>query len=130
MAENGLFGTPFPTPKIPLKKFMWVPLLRSFPGIGAHKLFSGAQNGGFRVGGKKFMLKKFMCFFCPLPLFCSVWGVPKYPEGWEKPHEKWHCRAPFCVPQIPVKTSTSEEQCPHVLTGNAQGRMTNRPGAL
>ena len=28
--------------------------------------FLGAQNGVFRVGAKKFMLKNFMCFFCSL----------------------------------------------------------------
>ena len=28
--------------------------------------FLGAQNGASWVGGKKFMFKKFMCFFCPL----------------------------------------------------------------
>ena len=31
------------------------------------QFFSGAPNCGFGVGGgKKFMLKKSMCFFCPL----------------------------------------------------------------
>ena len=28
--------------------------------------FLGTQNGVFWVGAKKFMLKKFMCFFRPL----------------------------------------------------------------
>ena len=59
-AENGPFGTPFLTPKIPSNKFMWVPLLRPFPGNEA-----GAQNRVFWVGAKKFTLKKFMCFFGP-----------------------------------------------------------------
>ena len=36
-------------PKIPPKKFMWVPFLRPFPGNEAHKLFSGAQKGGQKV---------------------------------------------------------------------------------
>ena len=66
MAENGPFGTPFLTPKIPRKCLCGSLFLRSFPGNEAHKLFLGAQNGGFRVGCKKFMLKKFMCFFGPL----------------------------------------------------------------
>ena len=53
-------------PEIPPKKFMRVPFLRSFSGHEAHQLFSGgAQNEGFRVGAKKFMLKKFMCFSVP-----------------------------------------------------------------
>ena len=73
MAENGPFGAPFLAPKIPPKKFMWVPFLRPFPGNEAHKFFFlGAQIGVFRVGAKMFMLKKFMCFFRPLhnmPLF-------------------------------------------------------------
>ena len=47
---------------------MWVPFLRPFPGNEAHKLFLGGQNGVFWVGAKKFMLKKFMCFFGPLDL--------------------------------------------------------------
>ena len=38
-----------------------------FPGHEAHKPFSGGHNGTFWGGGcKKFMLKKFMCLFCPL----------------------------------------------------------------
>ena len=44
MAENGPFGTPFLTPKIPPKKFMWVSFWRSFPGNEAHQLCSGAQT--------------------------------------------------------------------------------------
>ena len=34
--------------------------------------FLGAQNGVFWVGAKKFMLKKFMCFFGPLSLISAV----------------------------------------------------------
>ena len=66
VAENGQFGTPFSTPRIPLKKFMWVPFLRSFPRNEAHKLFSEGPKLGVWVGANKFMLKKFMCFFRPL----------------------------------------------------------------
>ena len=66
VAQNGLFGAPFRTPKIPEKVYVYVPLLRSFPGNEAHKLFSGGPKQGFWVAAKKFMLKKFMCFFCPL----------------------------------------------------------------
>ena len=57
MAENGPFGTPFLTPQNPPKKVYVGPFLRSFQGNEAHKLFLGAQNGGFWVGAKKFMLK-------------------------------------------------------------------------
>ena len=35
-------------------------------GNEAHKLFLGAPNRAFWVGAKKFMLKKFLCFFGPL----------------------------------------------------------------
>ena len=66
VADNSPFGTPFFTPKIPPKMFMWVPFSRSFPGNEAHKLFLGAHNWGFGVGSKKFMLKKFLCFLRPL----------------------------------------------------------------
>ena len=68
MAENGPFGAPFSTPKIPPKEFMWVPFLRSCPGNFQHKLFSGGQKWGFRAGCKKFMLKKFRCFVRPLKI--------------------------------------------------------------
>ena len=48
---------------------MWVPFLRSFPGNEAHNFCLGGAKWGFWVGGgKKFMLKKFMCFFRPLYL--------------------------------------------------------------
>ena len=57
MPENGPFGTPFSTPKIPPKRFMWVLFLLCFPGNEAHKLFSGGPNWGVGVGAKKFMLK-------------------------------------------------------------------------
>ena len=54
-------------PQIPLKQFVWVHALRSFPGYEAHQLFWGASIPGFWAdGGKKFMLKKLLCvFFCP-----------------------------------------------------------------
>ena len=44
VAENGPFGTPFSTPKIPPKEFLWVLFLRSFPGNEAHTLFSGGPK--------------------------------------------------------------------------------------
>ena len=50
VAENGSFGTPFLTPKIPPKMFMWVPFLRSFPGKEAHKFFWGSKKGGLYIG--------------------------------------------------------------------------------
>ena len=56
----------FLTPKIPSKRFMWVPFLRSFPGDEAHKLFGAPEVGVLGGGQKKFMLKKCMCVFpCP-----------------------------------------------------------------
>ena len=51
-------------PQIPPNKFMWVPSLRSFPGDKAHKLFFWRpKTRDLGWGSKKFMLKKFMCFF-------------------------------------------------------------------
>ena len=61
VAETGPFGTPpFDPPKSLPKKFMWFPFFASLT------FFLGAQHGMFWVGPKKFMLKKFMCFFGPL----------------------------------------------------------------
>ena len=47
---------------------MWVPFLRPFPGSEAHTFSLWAENGAFWVGGVgvKYMLQKFVCFFCPL----------------------------------------------------------------
>ena len=53
--ENGPFGTPFLTLKLPPKKLRHI------------NFFLGAQNGGSWVGAKKFMFKKFMWFF-PSPI--------------------------------------------------------------
>ena len=75
MAHIGPFGTPFLTPKLPLKKFLWVLFLRSFPGNEAHKLFSfflGVQNGVFWVGGQRVYVEKVyvlvLCLKTPLSL--------------------------------------------------------------
>ena len=81
VVQDGPFGTPILTPKIPPKKFMLVLFLlgkvsmgalkwglkanfRSFPGIEAHTLFPGAPECGLWVGDKKFMLREYMCLFC------------------------------------------------------------------
>ena len=58
---------------------MWVPLLRPFPGNEAPKLFSGGPESGVLCGGgggKKCMLKKFRCFFCPLPVLVREFRLP------------------------------------------------------
>ena len=67
VAENGQFGTPFLTPKTPLKKFMWVPLLRPFPGNEAHNLnFSGGAKWGVLGGGQQvYVAKIYALFFSP-----------------------------------------------------------------
>ena len=67
VAQNGPFGTPFWTPKIPRKSLcgsLFCVLSKEMRHIN---FFLGAQDGAFWVGGggKMFMLKKFMCFFCP-----------------------------------------------------------------
>ena len=59
-------GPRFGPQKSPEKVYVYVPLLRSFPGNEARKLFSRGPNLGVVGGGQKFMLKKFMCFFRPL----------------------------------------------------------------
>ena len=50
------------SPKIPPKKFMWVPLLRSFPGNEAHKFFFWGVLGG----GQKVYVEK-VYVLCPSP---------------------------------------------------------------
>ena len=79
MAENGPFGTPFLTPKIPPKKFMWVPFLRPFPGNEAHKLFSGGPKWGVLGGGQKVYVEKVYVPFRSPMLF---WGGP---YNWKLP---------------------------------------------
>ena len=66
-------GTPFLTPKIPPKKFMWGPVFASFPRKSGTQAFFSAPKMGCWVGAKKFVLKKFMCFFGPLSLFSRIW---------------------------------------------------------
>ena len=56
-------GPPSLNPKIPLKKFMWVPFLRPFLGNEAHKLFSGGPKSGVLGGGQKVYVEKVYCFF-------------------------------------------------------------------
>ena len=63
VAKIGPFGTPFLTPKFPLKKFMWVPLLRSFPGNEAHKLFPGGPKWGVLGGRQKVYVEKVYVLF-------------------------------------------------------------------
>ena len=60
-------GPRFWAQKSPEKVYVG-PFLCPFPGnVMTHiNFFLGAQNGAFGVGGKQFMLRKFMCFFCPL----------------------------------------------------------------
>ena len=80
---------------------MWVPCWRSFPGNEAHKLFS--QDWGFRVGAKKFMLKKFLVLFSPQVILnlsievmdinaCQAgcpWPSPKLLILDVRPHNLW-----------------------------------------
>ena len=55
-----------------------------------------------------------------------MFGGPKIPRCWEKQHEKCHCYASFCVPQMLVKTRTWE-QCPHMLADKARGKWQIDP---
>ena len=47
---------------------MWVPSLRSFPGIEAHKLFSGGPEGGVLGGGQKVYVEKVYVLFPSLKI--------------------------------------------------------------
>ena len=60
MARLGpLFG-----PKnLPEKVYVYVPLLRPFPGTEAHKLFSGGQKWGVLDGGQKVYVEKVYVLF-------------------------------------------------------------------
>ena len=69
MAEDGPFGTPFLTPKIAPKKFMWVPFLRPFPGNEAHKLFLGGPEWGVSGGMQKVYVEKVYVLFPALTSF-------------------------------------------------------------
>ena len=61
-------GTPFLSPKSPPKKFVWAPLLRSFPGNEAHKHFlgGGAKTAGVLGQGANVYVDKVYVFCCPL----------------------------------------------------------------
>ena len=70
-------GTPLLTTEKKPQKIYVGPFFRPFPGNEAHNffLFSGGPKSGFWVGPKSFMLKKLMCFICPL------WVIgPKLPK--------------------------------------------------
>ena len=69
MAENGPFGTPFLIPKIRPKKFMWVPFRVLSQEMRHINFILGGRKCFLGVGDKKFMLKKFMCYFGPLISF-------------------------------------------------------------
>ena len=64
VAENGPFGTPFLVPQNPPEKSLCgSPFCVLSQEIRLINFYLGAQDGGFRVGAKKLMSKKFMCFF-------------------------------------------------------------------
>ena len=50
---------------------MWVPFSRPFPGNEAHNFPWGPTSRFLGVGGKKFILKKFVCFSVPYRQFLS-----------------------------------------------------------
>ena len=63
MAENGPFGTPPLTPKIPFKKAYVGPFFRPFPGNEAHELLSGGPKWGVLGGGQKVYVEKVYVLF-------------------------------------------------------------------
>ena len=87
MADNVPFGTPFLTPKIPPKKFLWVTFLRSFPGNEAHKLFSGGPKWGVLGGGQKVYVERVYMLFPPLSHFevISLTDADVYPPSGSAP---------------------------------------------
>ena len=64
-------GPLFDPPNRPEKVYVYVPLLRSFPGNEAHKLFSGGPKWGVLGGGQKVYVEKVYVLF-PSPI-----AVPK-----------------------------------------------------
>ena len=70
MAENGPFGTPVLTPKIPPKRSLFCVLSQEMRRIN---LFLGAQKiGGFLGGGQRVYVEKVYVLFPPLKI------VPNY----------------------------------------------------
>ena len=81
VAENGPFGTPVLTPKIPPKGFMWVPFLRPFPGNEAHKLFWGCPKWGVLGGRQKvFYVEKVFVLFLPPSFSRSFQALESSPQ--------------------------------------------------
>ena len=59
-------GPPFWPPRSPEKVYVYVPLLRSFPGNEAHKLFSGGPKWGVLGGDRKVYVEKVYVLFLSL----------------------------------------------------------------
>ena len=56
-------GPRFGPPKSPENVYVYVPLLRSFPGNEAHKLFSGGPKSGVLGEGQKVYVENFYVLF-------------------------------------------------------------------
>ena len=134
MAENGPVWDPLSDPKNPPKKVYVGLFLASFPRKNeAHKLFSGGQNLGFWVGAKKFMSRKFMCFFGPL-------------KSWKNKHytlaRKYYIHKVLfseLIPPPPNYISVTRKQFSginfpkatyHVFACDSENYMENRLGIL
>ena len=76
MAENGQFRTPFLTPKIRPKKFMFMSLFCVLSQEMRHiNFFSGGQNGVFWVGGHKVYVEKVYVLFRSLSILRNLASV-------------------------------------------------------
>ena len=80
MAENGLFRTPLFDPKIPSKKFMWVPFC-ALSQETRHIIFSGGLKSGVSGGGQRVYVEKVYVLFpslCNYVLFSPSSGCQKF----------------------------------------------------
>ena len=62
---------PLYEPKIPSKKFMWVPFVHPFPGNEAHHFFWGPKSGGLGGGQKVYVENVYVFFLSACDELCN-----------------------------------------------------------